>query len=148
MRSASQRRSEEAQAAVLPLIADVRLDERVGDARLHGVQGAFKVSRLHPLGFDVVLQSQQGGLPAHRRYLRQETDTRAFTRPLILVGTLWFSLSLPSSLSQPCCSAAFKQHKTTITLHGSNHMVCIHKEVTSLMTMYWVSMNVNEGIVF
>lgn len=78
---ASQRRSEEAQAAVLPLIADVRLDERVGDTGLHGVQGAVKVSRLHALGFDVVLQGQQGGLPAHRRYLRQETDTRGFSRP-------------------------------------------------------------------
>lgn len=66
---------------MLPLIADVRLDERVGDAGRHGVQGALKVCRLHALGFDVVLQGQQGGLPAHRRYLRQETDTRGFTRP-------------------------------------------------------------------
>lgn len=67
--------SEEAQAAVLPLVADIRLDERVGDAGLHGVQGALKVSRLDLLGFDVVLQGQEGGLAAHRRYLGQETDT-------------------------------------------------------------------------
>lgn len=47
--------SEEAQAAVLLLIADIRLDERVGDPGLHDVQGTFKVSGLDVLGFDVLL---------------------------------------------------------------------------------------------
>lgn len=47
--------SEEAQAAVLLLIADIRLDERVRDPGLHSVQGTFKVSGLDLLGFDVLL---------------------------------------------------------------------------------------------
>lgn len=47
--------SEEAQAAVLLLIADIRLDERVGDPGLHSVQGTFKVSGLDVLSFDVLL---------------------------------------------------------------------------------------------
>lgn len=48
-------RSEEAQAALLLLIADIRLDERVGDPGLHSVQGSFKVSGLDVLSFDVLL---------------------------------------------------------------------------------------------
>lgn len=67
--------SEEAQAAVPLLIADIRLDERVGDPGLHRVQGAFKVSGLDVLSFDVLLQGQEGGLSAYCRYLGQETDT-------------------------------------------------------------------------
>lgn len=62
-------------SAMLLLIADVGLDEGVGDPGPHGAQGSFKVSGLDALGFDVVLQRQEGGLPAHRGYLRQETDT-------------------------------------------------------------------------
>lgn len=60
---------------MLLLIVDVRLDEGVGDPGPHGAQGSFKVSGLDALGFDVVLQRQEGGLPAYCRYLRQETDT-------------------------------------------------------------------------
>lgn len=60
---------------MLLLIADVGLDERVGDAGLHGVQGAFKVSGLDVLSFDVLLQGQEGSLSAYCRYLGQETDT-------------------------------------------------------------------------
>lgn len=70
------RGSEEAQAAAaLLLIADVRLDEGVGDPGLHGAQGSFKVSGQDALGFDVVLEGQEGGLSAYCGYLRQETDT-------------------------------------------------------------------------
>lgn len=70
------RGSGEAQAAAAPLlIAEVRLDEGVGDPGPHGAQGSFKVSGLDPLGFDVVLEGQEGGLPAYCGYLRQETDT-------------------------------------------------------------------------
>lgn len=50
-----QRGSEEAQATALLLIADIRLDERVRDSGLHSVQGAFKVSGLDVLRFDVLL---------------------------------------------------------------------------------------------
>ena len=57
------------------LIADIRLDERVGDPRLHSVQGTFKVSGLDVLGFDVLLQGREGGLSAYCCYLGQETDT-------------------------------------------------------------------------
>lgn len=64
----------EGQAAAPLLIADVRLDEGVGDPGPHGAQGSVEVSRLHAHGFDVVLQGQEGGLPAQRRYLRRETD--------------------------------------------------------------------------
>lgn len=61
-------------SAMLLLVADVGLDEGVGDPGPHGAQGSFKVSGLDALGFDVVLQRQEGGLPAHRGYLRQETE--------------------------------------------------------------------------
>lgn len=47
--------SEEAHAAVLLLIADIGLDERVRDPGLHSVQGTFKVSGLDVLSFDVLL---------------------------------------------------------------------------------------------
>lgn len=67
--------SEETEAAVLLLIADIRLDERVGDPRLHRVQGTFKVSGLDVCSFDVLLQGQEGGLSAYCCYLGQETDT-------------------------------------------------------------------------
>ncbi len=67
--------SEEAQAAVLLLIADIRLDERVGDPRLHSIQGTFKVPGLDVLSFDVLLQGQEGSLSAYCCYLGQETDT-------------------------------------------------------------------------
>ena len=50
--------SEEAQAAAVLLIADVGLDERVGDPGLHSVQGTFEVSGLDELSFDVLLQGQ------------------------------------------------------------------------------------------
>lgn len=63
--------SEKTQAALL-LIVDIRLDERVWNARLHGV---FKVSPHEELCFYVLLQGQQGSLSAYCRYLRQETDT-------------------------------------------------------------------------
>lgn len=64
------RGSGEAQAAAAPLlIAEVRLDEGVGDPGPHGAQGSFKVSGLDPLGFDVVLEGQEGGLPAYCGYL-------------------------------------------------------------------------------
>lgn len=63
-----------AAAAALLLIADVRLDEGVGDPGPHGAQGPFKVSGLDALSFDVLLEGQQGGLPAYCGYLRQETD--------------------------------------------------------------------------
>lgn len=66
--------SEEAQAAVALLIADVGLDEGVGDPGLHSVQGTFKVSGLDVLGFDVLLQGQEGSLSAYCSYLGQETD--------------------------------------------------------------------------
>lgn len=66
--------SEEAQAVLL-LIANVGADQRVGDPGPHSAQGSFKVSRLDALGFDVVLQRQEGCLPAYCRYLPQETDT-------------------------------------------------------------------------
>lgn len=63
---------------MLPLlVADVRLDERVGDPGLHSVQGTFKVSGLDALGFDVLLQGQEGGLSAYCRYLGRETETEA-----------------------------------------------------------------------
>lgn len=65
----------EAQAAALLLIADIRLDERVGDPGLHSVQGTFKVSGLDVLSFDVLLQGQEGSLSAYCCYLGQETDT-------------------------------------------------------------------------
>lgn len=68
-------RSEEAQAAVLLLISDIRLDEGVGDPGLHSVQGASKVSGLDVLGFDVLLQGQEGSLSAYCCYLGQEADT-------------------------------------------------------------------------
>lgn len=75
------RGSEEAQAAAAPLlIADVRLDEGVGDPGLHGAQGSFKVSGLDALGFDVVPEGQEGGLPAYCGYLRQETDRHSAVR--------------------------------------------------------------------
>lgn len=68
--------SEGAQAAARPpLIAEVRLDEGVGDPGLHGAQGSFKVFGLDAASFDVVLEGQEGGLPAYCGYLRQETDT-------------------------------------------------------------------------
>ena len=67
--------SEGARAAVLLLVADIRLDERVGDSGLHSVQGALKVSGLDVLSFDVLLQGQEGGLSAYCCYLGQETDT-------------------------------------------------------------------------
>lgn len=60
---------------MLLLIADIRLDEGVGDPGLHDVQGAFKVSGLDVLGFDVLLQGQEGSLSAYCCYLGQETDT-------------------------------------------------------------------------
>lgn len=59
---------------MLLLIAEVGLEEGVGDPGPHGAQGSFKVSGLDALGLDVVLQRQHGGLPAYCRYLRQETD--------------------------------------------------------------------------
>lgn len=68
--------SEGAQAAALPrLVAEVRLDEGVGDPGLHGAQGSLKVSGLDAASFDVVLEGQEGGFPAYCGYLRQETDT-------------------------------------------------------------------------
>lgn len=70
-----QRGSEEAQAAALLLIADIRLDERVRDSGLHSVEGTFKVSGLDELSFDVLLQGQEGSLSAYCCYLGQETDT-------------------------------------------------------------------------
>lgn len=65
--------SEGAQAAAL--IAEVRLDEGVGDPGLHGAQGSLKVPGLDAASSDVVLEGQEGGLPAYCGYLRQETDT-------------------------------------------------------------------------
>lgn len=60
---------------MLLLIADIRLEERVGDPGLHSVQGTFKVSVLDMQSFDVLLQGQEGSLSAYCRYLGQETDT-------------------------------------------------------------------------
>lgn len=67
--------SEETQATVLLLIADIRLDDRVRDSGLHSVQGTFKVSGFDVPSFDVLLQGQEGSLSTYCSYLGQETDT-------------------------------------------------------------------------
>lgn len=73
---------------MLLLIADVGLDKGVGDPGPHGGQGSFKVSGLDALGFDVVLQRQEGSLPADCRYLRQKTHKK-YSAVRSGTSTLW-----------------------------------------------------------
>lgn len=65
---------------MLLLVAGVGLDEGVGDPGPHGAQGSLKVSGLDAPGLDVVLQRQEGRLPADRRYLRRDTDRYSAVR--------------------------------------------------------------------
>lgn len=107
--------SEGAQAAAL--IAEVRLDEGVGDPGLHGAQGSLKVPGLDAASSDVVLEGQEGGLPAYCGYLRQETDT-VIQRPPAGHGTLSGSAAdfLLPRLATICPSSRFQtSHKRTET---------------------------------